>query len=126
MINLLLGDVALFNRAEQTKRNEVTRARGVSDIAGAQKRGGGKKAAHAAEVFSTLRDDVGPGHGVGMGIGRTQGDVLPRGIEMQIVPSDVFVHHGTRGRMGGHVVTKPLAHDPDFSAVSQCLPIVGS
>ena len=105
--NLLRGDVALLHRGEDAERNHMAVTRSMGDIAGAQERRRGKEPSHGAEVVGALWDDIGPRRPFAPRVGRREQRVLPRGVVVEVVPGDVFVHHGARRGMRGHVVDRP-------------------
>src|SRR6202012_3022468 len=82
-------------------------------------------AAHTGKVVSTSGHDIGDRRGRGAGGARHQHHILPGGVEVPIVPGNVFVHHWAGCRMGGDVLDWSLAKDPDPAPVAQSLPILG-
>ena len=108
------------------QRDKVPIGRRVRDIAGAEKRRCRKTAPHAHKIIGALRQHVAPGRARALRVRRRQHNVLPRRIEVPIVPRDIFIDHGARGRMRGDVIDLAFADDPDLAPVAQSLPILGA
>ncbi len=121
IVDLLRRGIALLHLAEDAECDQMPIGWRVRDVAGAEEGRRREAASHADEIVRALRQHVAPGQAVS-----GQDDVLPRGIEMPVVPGNVFIDHGARRRMRGDVVDGAFADDPDLAPVAQRIAVLGA
>jgi len=124
--DLFWRGVALLRRAEHAQCDELAVSRRVRQIAGREKRRRRKAAAHRDEILGFPRQDISPRHALALLVGQGQNNVLPLGIEMAVVPGNIFFHDTTSSRVFGNVVDPALTDDPDLPAIVQSLPVLGA
>ena len=102
--DLLGGSIVLLCGGDDAQRDQIAVGRGMGDVAGAQERRLREAPPHTAEVIGSPWNSVGPGSARALGIGWREEHVGPFGVEMHVVPGDIFVRHRAGRRMRGYVL----------------------
>src|SRR5437660_2872139 len=100
--------------------------RGVGNVTGADEDRLGEGPAHADQIFAGFRQDIGPGARFMAGCRRGEEDVLPVGVEVPVVPGDVFLDHRAGRRVRRDIRDETLAQHPNLSPVAQCFAVFGA
>ena len=126
VVDLLGRDVMLLYVAKDAQRDQAAIGRRMGDVAGAEERRRGKALAHRDKVAGGLWQNVAQRRAVALRIRRRKQAVLPRGIEVAIVPGDVFIDHGSCRRMRCDVLDLAFADHPHLASIAQRITVVGA
>ena len=121
VVDLLRRDIALLHLAQDAECDQMPIGRRVRDVARAEECRRREAASHADEIVRAFRQHIAPGHASAFRM--TSCHV---GIEMPVVPGDIFIDHRARRRMRGDVIHGPFADNPHLAPVAQRLAIVGA
>ena len=112
IVDLLRRGIACLHLAEDAECDQTAIGRRVGDVAGAEERRRGEASSHRDEIVGGLRQHVAPGQAIAAASGGAEQTVLPRRIEVAVVPGDVFVDHRARRGMRGDIVDAGLRRRP--------------
>ncbi len=126
VFGLLRGNVLRLDRGQDAECDQIPVGGVVRDVAGGEEHGLRERAAHPLHVSGRPRQHEGPRDALAIGPGGRQQRILPRRVDVAVVPGHVFLDHRAGCWVGRHVSDRPRTHQPNLTAVAQRLSVFGS